>query len=104
MPTVVTALTLVALVRLCGLGYKPLELALLLAVVVGGVLWPALTAGHWALNVVGTSGAAAGWFWALQATDAIGRQPLHWLLLVGGFVALLGARLYLDLIVYGVGL
>lgn len=104
MPTVVTALTLVALVRLCGLGYKPLELALLLAVVVGGVLWAPLPAGQWALNIAGMYGAAAAWFWVLQATDAIGRQPLHWLLLVGGFVALIGARLYLDLIVYGVGL
>lgn len=104
MPTVVTALTLVVLVRLCGLGHKPLELALLLAVIVGGVLWGTLSAGHWALNVGGMSVAAAAWFRALQATDAIGRQRLHGLLLVGGFVALLGSRLYLDLIVYGVGL
>lgn len=104
MPSVVTALTLVALVRLCGLGYKPLELAALLAVIVGGVLWGPLGAAAWALNVAGMSAATAAWFWALQATDAIGRQALHWLLLIGGFVALIGTRLYLDLIVYGVGL
>jgi hypothetical protein len=104
MATLVTALTLVALVRLCGLGYKPLELALLLAVIAGVVLWGPLAPGQWLLNVAGMYAASAAWFWSLQATDVIGRQGLHWLLLLGGFVALIGGRLYLDLIVYGVGL
>lgn len=104
MATLVTALTLVALVRLCGLGYKPWELALLLVAIVGAVMWGSLGPGHWLLNVAGMYAASTAWFRGLQATDAIGRQGVHWLLLLGGFALLLGGRLYLDLIVYGIGL
>lgn len=104
MATLVTALTLTALLKLCTLGYKPLELALLLAALTGAVLWGALSGPQWLLNVGGMYAASAAWFWGLQATEGIGRAALHWLLLVGGFVLLIGTRLYLDLIVYGVGL
>lgn len=104
MPTLVIALSLAPLLRLCHLGYKPLELALLLGVIAGVVLWGPLAFRPWLLNVGGLMAASAAWFWSLQATDHIGGRALHWLLLVGGFVLLLGARMYLDLIVYGVGL
>lgn len=104
MATLVTALTLVALLKLCALGYKPLELALLLAVLVGAVLWGALGGLQWLLNVAGMYAASAAWFWSLQETEGIGQRALHGLLLIGGFVVLIGTRLYLDLIVYGVGL
>lgn len=103
MATVVIALTLVSLLRLSHLGYKPLELALLLGLIAGAVLWAPLGYKAWLLNVTGMAAAAAAWFWSLQATDHIGGQALHWLLLVAGFVLLVGLRLYLDLIVYGVG-
>jgi hypothetical protein len=46
MPTLVTALTLVSLVKLSHLDYKPWELSCLFAVILGVVLW----------------GGALGWF------------------------------------------
>ncbi|WP_309625063.1 hypothetical protein [Methylibium sp.] len=103
MATLVTVLTLVALVRLCDLGFKPLELALFLMVIAGAAQWGLLPLQRWLLDVAGTFTLSAAWFWSLQASDHIGGQGLHWLLLIGGFVLLLGARLYLDLIVYGAG-
>jgi hypothetical protein len=65
------------------------------------VLWGGLSWTHWLLNVAGMFVACTAWLSALQATDHIGGQALHWLLLIGGFCALVGARLFLDLIVYG---
>ncbi len=101
MPTLVTALTLVSLVKLSHLGYKPWELSFYLALILGVVLWSALPLSHWVLNVAGMFGACIAWLHGLQATDHIGGQALHWLLLFGGFCALVGARLFLDLIFYG---
>jgi hypothetical protein len=102
-PTLVIALTLVSLVRLGHLDYKPWELALLLALIAGVVLWGSLTPTQWALNIGLMYAAVTAWLWGLQATDHIGGQALHWLLLIGGFVLLVGSRLYLDMIVYGIG-
>jgi hypothetical protein len=103
-PTLVIALTLVSLVRLCHLGYRPSELALLLIVIAGVVLWGSLTLSQWLLNIGLLYAATTAWLSGLQATDHIGGQGLHWLLLIGGLVLLIGSRLYLDLIVYGIGL
>ncbi len=103
MPTLVIALTLVSLLRLSSLGYKPWELALLLALIAGVVLWGSLTLAQWLLNIGLLYAATTAWLWGLQATDHIGGQGLHWLLLIGGFVLLVGSRLYLDLIVYVIG-
>ncbi len=101
MPTLVTALTLVSLVKLSHLGYKPWELSFYLALIVGVVLWSSLPTSDWLLNVAGMFGASTAWLYGLQATDHLGGQALHWLLLVGGFCVLVGARLYLDLVFYG---
>ena len=101
MPTLVTALTLVSLVKLSHLDYKPWELSFFLASILGVVLWSALPLVHWLLNVAGMFIGCTAWLTGLQATDHIGGQALHWLLLIGGFCALVGARLFLDLIVYG---
>lgn len=103
MPTLVIALSLVPLVRLGHLDHKPWELGLLLALIVGAVLWGSLTPAQWLLNIGLTYAAVTAWLWGLQATDHIGGQPLHWLLLIAGFVLLVGSRLYLDMIVYGIG-
>ncbi len=103
MATLVIALALVSLLRLSHLDYKPWELSLLLVLIAGVVLWSSLTWTQWLLNIGGLYAASTAWLWGLQATDHIGRQGLHWLLLIGGFVALVGSRLYLDLIVYGIG-
>jgi hypothetical protein len=101
MPTLVTALTLVSLVKLSGLGYKPWELSLFLAAILGAVLWNGFSLAHWFMNVAGMFGACTAWLHGLQATDHIGGQVLHWLLLIVGFCALVGARLFLDLVFYG---
>ncbi|MFM2449905.1 MAG: hypothetical protein RIS44_2355 [Pseudomonadota bacterium] len=101
MPTLVTALTLVSLVKLSHLGYKPWELSFCLALILGVVLWGSLSWPHWLFNVSGMFGACAAWLTGLQATDHMGGQALHWLLLIGGFCALVGARLFLDVVFYG---
>ncbi len=67
----------------------------------GVVLWGNLPASDWLLNVGGMFGTCTAWLHGLQATDHLGGQALHWLLLVGGFCVLVGARLYLDLVFYG---
>ena len=43
---------------------------------------------------------AWAWFAALNATDNIEGRPLHWLILFFGYLALIGSRAYLDLVVY----
>lgn len=101
MPTLVTALTLVTLVKLSHLGYKPWELSFFLALILGVVLWGGLSMTHWVLNVAGMFGVCTAWLSGLQATDHLGGQALHWLLLIGGFCVLVGGRLYVDLVVYG---
>lgn len=100
MPTVVAALSLAALLRLSFVGTRAWELAFLYVVVVGLVLLPQLPWGHWAANVAGMFALAWVWFAALDATDNIERRPLHWLILLVGYLAMIGSRAYLDLIVY----
>jgi hypothetical protein len=77
MPTLVTALTLVSLVKLSHLGYKPWELSFFLALIVGAVLWGSLSWTHWLFNVLGMFGTCTAWLTGLQATDHIGGQSLH---------------------------
>lgn len=100
MPTVVAAMTLAALLRLSFVGVRAWELAFLYVVLVGLALWPQLAWQLWLANVVGMFVMAWGWFGALDATDNIEQRPLHWLILLFGYLALTGSRAYLDLVVY----
>lgn len=100
MPTVVAAMTLAALLRLSFVGTRAWELAFLYAVLVGLALLPLLPWGPWAVNVAGLFAMTWAWFAALDATDNIERRALHWLILFFGYLAMIGSRAYLDLIVY----
>ena len=100
MPTIVAAMTLAALLRLSFVGTRAWELAFLYVVVVGLVLLAQLSWAHWFANVAGMFVMAWAWFGALDYTDNIERQPLHWLILYFGFLVMIGSRAYLDLIVY----
>lgn len=100
MPTVVAAMSLVGLLRLSFVGTRAWELALFYAVLVGAALWPQLAWRPWAANAAGLFVMAWAWFSALDATDNIEGRPLHWLILFFGYLALVGSRAYLDLVVY----
>ena len=100
MPTIVAAMTLAALLRLSFVGTRAWELAFLYVVMVGLVLLQQLSWLHWFANVAGMFAMAWAWFAALDYTDNIERRPLHWLILFFGFLAMIGSRAYLDLIVY----
>ena len=100
MPTILAALTLPALLRLNFAGTRAWELAFLYVVIVGLALLQQLTWAHWFANVIGMFLMAWAWFFAVDVTDNIERRPLHWLILVFGFFAMIGSRAYLDLIVY----
>lgn len=93
-------MTLAALLRLSFVGIRAWELSLLYVVVVGVALLPQLPWLPWGANVAGMFMMAWCWFAALEATDNIERRPLHWLILLAGFLTLVGSRAYLDLIVY----
>ena len=93
-------MSLAALLRLSFVGTRAWELAFLYVVIVGVALLPQLAWRPWALNVGGMFAMAWAWFAALAHTDNIERRPLHWLILFFGYLALIGSRAYLDLIVY----
>ena len=100
MPTIVAALTLPALLRLNFVGTRAWELAFLYVVIVGLALLQQLTWGQWFANVTGMFLMAWAWFFALDVTDNIERRALHWLILFFGFLAMIGSRAYLDLVIY----
>lgn len=100
MPTVVAAMSIAALLRLSFVGTRAWELALVYSVLVGVALLPQLAWDHWWANVLGMFALAWAWFSALDFTDNIERRPLHWLILFFGYLAMVGSRAYLDLIVY----
>ena len=100
MATIVAAMTLAALLRLSFVGTRAWELAFLYGVMVGLVLLPQLSWPHWFANVASMFVMAWAWFFALDWSDNLERKPLHWLILFFGFLALVGSRAYLDLIVY----
>mgnify|MGYP006167221667 CR=1 FL=1 len=55
-------------------------------------------------NGVGSFLAAWLYFALLERTDNYEDKPLHWLILIGGFVLLIASRFYLDIRVYGISL
>lgn len=93
-------MTLAALLRLNFVGTRAWELAFLYVVMVALVLLPQLSWPQWLANIAAMFLMAWAWFAALNYTDNIERRPLHWLILFFGFLAMIGSRAYLDLIVY----
>lgn len=93
-------MTLAALLRLSFVGTRAWELAFLYVVMVALVLLPQLSWPQWLANIAAMFLMAWAWFAALNYTDNIERRPLHWLILFFGFLAMIGSRAYLDLIVY----
>ena len=93
-------MSLAALLRLSFVGTRAWELGFLYVVLVGVALLPQLAWRPWAANVAGMFVMAWAWFAALNHTDNIERRPLHWLILFFGYLAMIGSRAYLDLIVY----
>jgi hypothetical protein len=103
-PTLVSALTLVALLRLSHLGLPPWHPAAWYAGVTAFVLAGSLSLGALVLNVAGSFLASALYFLMLDRTDNRTDRALHWLVLVGGFLMLIASRLYIDIKAYAVGL
>lgn len=104
MPTLVAALTLVALLKMAHVSMPRWHLAFWFAVLVSLALSGGLTHRHLAANGVASFLAAWLYFALLDQTDNVADRALHWLVLVAGFVVLLGSRLWLDLRYYRIGL
>lgn len=104
MPTLVAALTLAALLKMAHVDMPRWHLAFWYAVLVAAALNGALPRWHLLANGVGSFLAAWLYFSLLQHTDNRTDRALHWLVLVVGFVALLGSRFWLDVRQYTIGL
>ena len=104
MPTLVSALTLVALLKMSHVHMPRWHLAAWYAGVIALVLAGSMPAGQLVLNVVGSFLAVWFYFALLERTDNVTDRALHWLVLVVGFVGLIASRFYVDIKVYGVGL
>lgn len=104
MPTLVAALTLAALLKMAHVEQPRWHLAFWFGLLVGVVLmghmprWHAV--GQGLLSFLG----AWGYFVLLDLTDNKAQRELHWLILLVGFVALVGSRFWVDVRLYGVGL
>lgn len=102
MPTVVAALTLVALLRMAHVEMPRWQLAFGFALLVGFALAANLRGWSLILNTGGSFLAAWVYFIALERTDNFTWKPLHYLILVGGMAGLLGSRFCLDVRHYGI--
>jgi Na+-transporting NADH:ubiquinone oxidoreductase subunit NqrB len=103
-PTLVAALTLVALLKMSHVEMQRWHLAFWFAVLLSLALAGSMSWLHLLANGAGSF--LAGWlyFGLLERTDNRADRVLHWAILVGGFVLLIGARLWIDIRVYGVSL
>lgn len=104
MPTLVAALTLAALLKMAHVDLPRWQLAFWFAVLVMAALNGAMSRGHLVANGLGSFLAAWLYFSLLERTDNVTDRALHWLVLVVGFVALLGSRFWLDVRQYTIGL
>ena len=104
MPTLVSALTLVALLKMSHVFMPRWHLAAWYAGVIALVLAGSMPAGQLVLNLVGSFLAVWFYFVLLERTDNVTDRALHWLVLMVGFVGLIASRFYVDIKVYGVGL
>lgn len=104
MPTLVMALTLVAMLKMADVDFPRWHLAFGVALMVGLALLSHLSRMQALGQGLLTFGGAWLYFVALDRTNNRLDRWLHWLILVMGMVALLGTRLYIDVRVYGVSL
>jgi hypothetical protein len=104
MPTLVAALTLVALLKMAHVSMPRWHLAFWFAVLVSLALNGSMSHRHLAANAVASFLSAWLYFALLDHTDNVADRALHWLVLLAGLVLLLGSRLWLDLRYYGISL
>ena len=104
MPTLVAALTLSALLKIAHVDLPRWHLAFWFGLLVMLALFGSMPRGQAALNGVGSFLAAWLYFVLLERTDNYEDKPLHWLILIGGFLLLIASRFYLDIRVYGISL
>jgi len=102
-PTLIAALTLVGLLKMAHVEMPRWHLALWFAVLVTLALGGAMTRWQAALNGAGSFLAAWLFFTLLERTDNTADRATHYLVLVAGFLLLLGSRFWLDIAVYGIG-
>jgi hypothetical protein len=104
MPTLVAALTLSALLKIAHLAMPRWHLAFWYGVLITLALFQSMPRAQAILNGVGSFLAAWLYFVLLERTDNYEDKPLHWLILIGGFLLLIASRFYLDIRVYGISL
>jgi len=102
MPTLVAALTLVALLKLSMVELPRWHLAFWFGVLITLALFQSMPKSQAVLNGVGSFLGAWLYFWLLDCTDNVADRVLHWLILIGGFFLLIASRLYIDIRVYGI--
>lgn len=102
MPTLVAALTLSALLRMAHVDMPRWHLASAFALLVTLTLRGSMPWGATFANGVGSFLAAWLYFALLERTDNRKDRVAHWATLVGGYLALIGSRFYLDIRVYGI--
>ncbi|MFM9880705.1 MAG: response regulator [Burkholderiaceae bacterium] len=104
MPTLIAAFTLVGLLKMAHVEMPRWHLAFWFGVLVTLALNGSISRGQLALNGAGSFLAAWLFFALLHRTDNTLDRATHYLVLVVGFVVLLGSRLWLDIAVYGIGI
>ena len=102
MPTLVAALTLVAVLKMAHVEMPRWHLAFWFAALVSLALTAYLPWWDLLLNGAGSFLAAWLFFVLLDRTDNRAQRELHWLILIGGFAGLLASRFLIDIRVYGV--
>lgn len=104
MPTLVAALTLVALLKMADVDLPRWHLAFWFAVLVGLSLLPYMPRLHALGQALASFGGAWLYFGLLDYTNNRADRFWHWLILLAGFFVLLGSRFWIDLRVYGIAL
>ncbi|MFY3384451.1 response regulator [Paracidovorax sp. MALMAid1276] len=104
MPTLVAALTLSALVKIAYLDMPRWHLGFGFGVLVTLALLQSMPWSQALLNGAGSFLVAWLYFVLLERTDNYEDKPLHWLILVAGFLLLIASRFYIDIRVYGISL
>ena len=104
MPTLVSALTLVALLKIAHVFMPRWHLAAWYAGISALVLAGSMSGGQLVVNVACSFLAVWFYFVLLERTDNVTDRALHLLVLVFGFAVLIASRFYVDIKVYGFGL
>jgi hypothetical protein len=104
MPTLIAALMLAGLLKIAHLGVPPWHLAFWFAVLVTAALFQVMPTRDAWLHGAGMFLGAWLYFWLLDRTDGVVDRWRHYFVLVLGMLALLGARFYIDVKYYQIGL